>query len=453
MATPAGTAARCAAAALHPSWRAAGGRIGRLAVSKFGIGTHNMGGGGAGLKSEDAAVYAESIKKAVAGGVNLIDMASNYGSEPVVREALKGVDREGVVLVTKVGYVQSAEQVALLKKLDVPGEDLITLPNHKGLYCLHPKFVAAELERFQAEVGTSPDLVLLHNPEFILTKFLDSFRKGTKAPAPDQTLKEEADGALHSAMTRAFATLDTLTRDGLITEGYGVSSSVEGGRYSVSGEENTFEAVSVRRVIDAAKEAQVQSGNAGGEMYLRAVQLPLNLLEGDVLAARLHGTEETSLDVIARHGLAVMANRSLNCITPPGVSTGGDWNRRQGYFILRDLSPQLPLNALVKAQVRDEVFSLAMKNEKRDEADPERLANFPTSKEAFRLSLTDLALWMQASIPQVTTALVGARQPHYVDDLLAAQQRPLLPAPLVQKVFKQIDACLTEITPKGGGMF
>jgi len=48
------------------------------------------------------------------GGINVIDMASSYNSEPIVKAALdevasgndaEPITREEVVLVTKVGYV------------------------------------------------------------------------------------------------------------------------------------------------------------------------------------------------------------------------------------------------------------------------------------------------------------------------------------------------------------
>lgn len=74
----------------------------------------------------------------------MIDMASSYNSEAIVKAALTEVaegddpiEREEVVLVTKVGYVQSQAQFEAVRDL---GVDMITIEGQNG-YCLHPKFI------------------------------------------------------------------------------------------------------------------------------------------------------------------------------------------------------------------------------------------------------------------------------------------------------------------------
>lgn len=75
------------------------GRTGlRVSVAGLGCGGFSKLGLGTG-KSEDHAV--SIIRQALDLGVNLLDTAAVYGTEPVVGKALRGVPRESVVLCTK----------------------------------------------------------------------------------------------------------------------------------------------------------------------------------------------------------------------------------------------------------------------------------------------------------------------------------------------------------------
>ncbi|MBB5182246.1 NADH-dependent methylglyoxal reductase [Catenisphaera adipataccumulans] len=79
-----------------------------IQVSKMGLGTWAIGGGPAWSGDLDEQRCIDTIVEAVNQGINLIDTAPGYNfgnSERIVGKALKKVDRDKVVLVTKCGVV------------------------------------------------------------------------------------------------------------------------------------------------------------------------------------------------------------------------------------------------------------------------------------------------------------------------------------------------------------
>jgi aryl-alcohol dehydrogenase-like predicted oxidoreductase len=123
-----------------------------------------------------SSVHENSLKKALAAGVNLIDTSSNYGdglSEKPIREVLKrrpNAGRDGVTLVSKFGYIQGAELENVKNK--GPGPDTSELDDAFH-HCIHPSFMknqlTSTLERLDVE---SLEVYLLHNPEYFLADAL-----------------------------------------------------------------------------------------------------------------------------------------------------------------------------------------------------------------------------------------------------------------------------------------
>ncbi len=77
-------------------------------VSRMGLGTWAIGGGSAWGGDKDKADSIATIQQAPKLGVNLIDTAPGYNfgnSECIVGEALKGMNREEVAIITKFGVV------------------------------------------------------------------------------------------------------------------------------------------------------------------------------------------------------------------------------------------------------------------------------------------------------------------------------------------------------------
>ena len=81
-------------------------------VSRMGLGTWAIGGGSAWGGDKDLQESIDTIRKAPELGVNLIDTAPGYNfgnSERILGQALKGMDREKVVIITKFGVVWDRE--------------------------------------------------------------------------------------------------------------------------------------------------------------------------------------------------------------------------------------------------------------------------------------------------------------------------------------------------------
>ena len=81
-------------------------------VSRMGLGTWAIGGGSAWGGDKDNAESIATIRSAPGLGVNLIDTAPGYNfgnSERILGEALKGMNREEVAIITKFGVVWDRE--------------------------------------------------------------------------------------------------------------------------------------------------------------------------------------------------------------------------------------------------------------------------------------------------------------------------------------------------------
>lgn len=89
-------------------------KIGKLdkPVCRMGLGTWAIGGGSAWGGDKDEAACIETIQEAPKLGVNLIDTAPGYNfgqSERIIGKALKGMNREEIILETKFGVVWDRE--------------------------------------------------------------------------------------------------------------------------------------------------------------------------------------------------------------------------------------------------------------------------------------------------------------------------------------------------------
>jgi aryl-alcohol dehydrogenase-like predicted oxidoreductase len=118
---------------LYPYDRVQLGKTG-IQVSRMAMGTGTNGGNGSSNQSRQLGIkgVADLLKAAFDDGINFWDSANQYGTHAHLKEALKSIDRDKVVILTKTNS-----------------------RNYKD--------VKADLDRFRREIGTDRlDMVLLH---------------------------------------------------------------------------------------------------------------------------------------------------------------------------------------------------------------------------------------------------------------------------------------------------
>ena len=389
--------------------------LGKLAVTPFGFGAY---------RAADDANSAEvgpagqprcvALQNALEDGVlNVIDTSSTYAdgaSESLIGDVLADtlargtVRREEIVVVTKIGHVPEGH--------DPP--ETVPIARHTGgrpgKHSIHPEWLRQQLQISTSRLGTAPDIVLLHNPEFALSDAKN--RKVGTAAAHD---------VFHCSLQKAFEELEALTSEGSIGHCYGVSTNPCGCWWSVTGGQNGYEAVSLPRLIEDAIAA-------GGEDHrMRALQLPLNLLElGAAMGhytphlpweqAEALGVLPSALRCAREHGISVMANRPLHAIPPPGIATG-DWNTDGGglqdsgpkdFIKLRDESPSPPVLTLLRQLVARECAGSATPPPLARPSGTEFFASPMTAQtDGGVQSLQRLALLVAASTPNVDVVLCG----------------------------------------------
>lgn len=164
MATAAATKAFVARA--NQRLGASGGRqrtIGQLSVSPFGLGAYRLAEGD---------VKSPSLEQCLEDGIlNVIDTSSSYSdgaSECRIGDVLADtlargtVKREEIVVVTKIGHVPAFHEPPHCVSIARDGAE-------PGKHSIHPEWLQKQLAVSTARLGTAPDVVLLHNPEFALT--------------------------------------------------------------------------------------------------------------------------------------------------------------------------------------------------------------------------------------------------------------------------------------------
>jgi aryl-alcohol dehydrogenase-like predicted oxidoreductase len=264
-----------------------------LSVSSLGIGTY--------LGDEDAttdAAYAEAIRAAVSGGINLIDTAVNYRcqrSERVIGKVLgeltinREVKREEIVIATKGGYIAFDGEMppdprgwfeeTLLQPGIVKPSDMV-----QGMHCITPRYLEAMLDLSRSNLGLETiDIYYVHNPE-------------TQLGAVDRT-------EFLARIRNAFAFLESAVETGKIGC-YGVATW---SGFRAKPDERGY--LSLAELVGAATDA------GGRGHHFRIVQLPYNLAMTEALTLRnqtLPGGNQVSLLAAAdAMGIAICASASL----------------------------------------------------------------------------------------------------------------------------------------------
>src|SRR5512145_2455151 len=107
--------------------------------------------------------HGAALRRYLLLGGNLIDTSANYGlgdSELLCGEVLRDVDREGVIVVTKAGYIQGQNKTTALQR----GYPEIVQFAPDVWHCIHPEFLRDQFDLSCARLGVKRvDVFLLHN--------------------------------------------------------------------------------------------------------------------------------------------------------------------------------------------------------------------------------------------------------------------------------------------------
>ncbi len=293
-----------------------------LAVSRAGFGCYRVNVG--------VIAHDQALKKALTGGINLIDTSANYadgGSEQLVGQVLKNliefgvIVREQVVVVSKGGYLQG-NNFALnqqRKNDGNPFEEVVEVA--EGLeHCIHPGFLDDQIGRSLDRLGLETlDGYLLHNPEYYLGW---AHKHGVD--------RERATEEYYRRIDRAFSHLEGEVQRGRIRF-YGISSN------TLPASTDDPEFTELKRVCEIAE-------SIGQDHHFRVIQFPFNLFETGAAVEKNQPADQTVLDVAREHGLGVLINRPLNAFTSrrmirlASIETRNRMDYKQIIYCIKDLA-------------------------------------------------------------------------------------------------------------------
>ena len=278
-------------------------------LGKTGLITSAIGFGGYRIDSEGD-THRGALEQALRRGVNLIDTSSNYtdgASESLIGEVLGGGSAEAeklrprIILVSKVGYVQGRNMKVVEEAINAgrPFPDMVEYQS-SCWHCIHPTFIADQLERSLARLQVSTlDVYLLHNPEYFFSDW-----KNRKGAGTLDTAREE----FYRRVAEAFVYLEECIAEGKI-QWYGVSSNTFG---EMPGHP---EFVSLETLIRLGAEAAGQAQGEQSRSGFAVAQCPLNLYEsGPLLNKNQQDAARSFLQLAKAENIGVLVNRPLNVI-------------------------------------------------------------------------------------------------------------------------------------------
>lgn len=249
-----------------------------------------------------------ALRKAVLGGITLIDTSANYTdgrSEILVGNVVADlisenkITREDVIIVTKGGYMQGQNYKFARKKKEhgTPFTDVVEL--EEGLWhCISPDFLEDQINRQLFRLNQNDDygyidVYLLHNPEYFLKwAELNDFDNVA-------TLDE-----YYSRIKKAFGFLEEKITEGKIRS-YGVSSN------SFPRSISKFDFTSLDKLVRCANEVKTENN-------FKYVQFPFNILESNAALEPNHSGRSV-IECAKSHGIKVLVNRPLNAISSKGL--------------------------------------------------------------------------------------------------------------------------------------
>lgn len=294
LATPEGTAAYAEATDATPGYFR---QARNLTVSSLGLGSYL---GDVGPEANEA--YRESARRALAGGVNVLDTAVNYRRQQSERDLGQALadhgNREEVLVSTKGGFLapdvdfDGTNEEWVRRELVDPG---VIAPSEVvgNMHCMTPDYLRDQLGRSLENLGLDAvDVYLVHNPETQLQQGVG---------------REE----VHQRLRRAFQALEREVDRGRIGC-YGVATW-DAFRVPPEGEAH----LSIRRLLDLARDARDRVNDDEGldaAPGFGAVQLPVNLAMHEAVTAptqEADGERVPALEALDGEDLLVLASASL----------------------------------------------------------------------------------------------------------------------------------------------
>jgi aryl-alcohol dehydrogenase-like predicted oxidoreductase len=242
--------------------------------------------------------HEQALRRALSSGINLIDTSTNYAdgnSEKLVGHVLTDlsqtgqIDREAIIVVTKVGYLQGRnyELSQDRKKNGHPFTDLV-LYGKDIEHCIHPAFIEDQISYSLKRLNLSTiDVLLLHNPEY----YLDWAHQ-------NQLDLDGARAEYYRRLKKAFKFLEEVADKGQIRF-YGVSSN------TFPSPLNEPEHTCLETLWDIAESISPQH-------HFGIIQMPMNLFETGAALLKNQPSGQSVLDSAATRKLGVIINRPLN---------------------------------------------------------------------------------------------------------------------------------------------
>ncbi len=396
--------------------------------------------------------------------------------------------REEVVVVSKVGYVQG-KNYALARYRKETGTGFAEMVEYAdGLWhCIHPDWLKDQLTRSLDRLGLQTlDVLLLHNPEYFLA---DAAKRGQ---GPLATTRNEFDRRLEAAFRHLETEVQNGRIAGYGVSSNTVANAPEArdttdfermlaAARAAGGDAHHF--VALQLPLNLLESAALFGHNGGEGVLTRAaksnvgvlVNRPLNAIEGGSilrLAAAIAPENAQDFELSRSNLLAIEREfretiaSSLevgNGLQPDDLFAWGDrigeieprveslvqWEEIESHLIAPELGKVLQaLDGALKGELAEtfrdfrgrylrdlEAVFLAM----RERAAARSQARLATLSRALAPTLgaaaqsepfSRQALLALRSLPGLSSVLLGARKPTYVDDALAALRLPKLSDPI-----------------------
>jgi len=230
-----------------------------------------------------------ALQLALGSGCNIIDTSTNYmdgRSEELVGRVLRSCfdkgdfNREQIVVVTKVGYVQGENMDLARSRIEQGNPFTDMVEYHEDCWhCISPDFLEDQISRSLKRLGLECiDVLLLHNPEYFLKTDSDFQEYYRRIDAAFRHLENEAArGRIHH---------------------YGISSN------TFPEPKDSPEYTSLETVLEIAEKISAQN-------HFAVIQFPLNLLEPGAALEKNNGSQAVCELALAKD-IGTLVNRPLN---------------------------------------------------------------------------------------------------------------------------------------------